>query len=189
MKAAGRVFVLTAHLGNWELLSLASRLTGIPASIVVRPLDAPVLDRVARKLRRATGVDIIDKREAVRPILKALRAGQMVAILLDQNATRRESVFVPFFARPTSTSRSIALLALRTGTPIVPLFIRREPDGSHRITCRAPIEPPRDLSGDEAVVELTARGTRAIEAAIRETPDQWLWMHGRWRTRPPREDR
>ena len=93
-------------------------------------------------------------------------------------------MFVPFFGRQASTSRSMAVLALRTGAPVVPIFTRREPDGSHLVTVQAPIESPGDGGGQRAVIELTARYTAAIEAAIRETPEQWLWMHERWRTRP-----
>jgi KDO2-lipid IV(A) lauroyltransferase len=118
-------------------------------------------------------------------VLQALRQGGLVAILLDQNAARREGVFVPFFGRAASTSRSLALLALRTGTPIVPIFIRREGVGRHRVTIEPPLPSPTsaDLAG--AVVELTARCTASIEAAIRRSPEQWLWSHDRWRTRPP----
>jgi KDO2-lipid IV(A) lauroyltransferase len=110
----------------------------------------------------------------------------MVGILLDQNAARREGVFVPFFGHAASTSKSLALLALRSGTPIVPAFIRREPGGTHRVSIRPPLPWPdghRPL--ETAVVALTARCAEAIEVAIREAPEQWLWMHDRWRTRPP----
>ena len=129
-------------------------------------------------------MDLIDKRAALRPVLRALGRGAMVGILLDQNAARREGVFVPFFGRPASTSKSIAVLALRTGTPIVPAFIRREDAGTHRVVVGPPL--PLSPSGDveAAIVALTARCTEAIEAAIRTTPEQWLWMHDRWRTHP-----
>jgi KDO2-lipid IV(A) lauroyltransferase len=96
-------------------------------------------------------------------------------------------VFVPFFGRPASTSRSAATLALRTGTPILPLFIRRERGGQHRVTVKAPLEPAPGPTTEAAVVDLTRRCTALIEEAIREAPEQWLWMHARWRTRPPEE--
>jgi KDO2-lipid IV(A) lauroyltransferase len=185
MSRHGRALMLTAHLGNWEYLAAAPRLTGYPGAIVVRPLDSPTLDGLAEATRRKTGIALIDKRGALRPVLQALRRGGLVGILLDQNTTRREGVFVPFFGRAASTSRSLALLALRTETPIVPIFIRREGVGRHRVTIEPPLAPPvaRDL--EEAVVELTARCTEAVEAAIRRAPEQWLWSHDRWRTRPP----
>jgi KDO2-lipid IV(A) lauroyltransferase len=109
----------------------------------------------------------------------------MVGILLDQNATRREGVFVPFFGHAASTSRSVALLALRTGTPIVPIFIQREGVGRHRVIVEPPLPLPPSNDLERAIVELTALCTQAIEAAVRRTPEQWLWSHDRWRTRPP----
>ena len=179
-----RALLLTAHLGNWELLPVACRLTGHPLSVVQRPLDAAWLNRLVTRLRERCEVDLIDKRAALRPVLRALSRGAMVGILLDQNAARREGVFVPFFGHAASTSRSIAVLALRTGAPIVPAFIRRQSDGIHRVAVGPPLPVPPG-SSEAAIETLTARCTEAIESAIRETPGQWLWMHARWRTRPP----
>ncbi len=187
MESHGRALLLTAHLGNWELLAAASRLTPYRLSVVVRPLDARWLDGLAIRIRGRTGVDLIDKREALRPVLRALTGGGMVGILLDQNTARSEGVFVPFFGRPASTSKGIALLALRTATPILPTFIRRQPDGTHRVTIRSALTVVDGVASGSAVAGLTARCTEAIEAAIRENPDQWLWIHERWRTRPAAE--
>ena len=189
MRTHGRALMLTAHLGNWELLAAAHQLTGFPLSIVVRPLDAPWLEALAQRLRRSTGVELIDKRGALRPVLEALRRGRMIGILMDQNAARREGVFVDFFGRPASTSRSIAVLALRTRTPVVPIFARRDADGRHTVLIHPTLTLPEANGSDAAVVELTARCTAAIERAIREAPEQWLWSHDRWRTRPPEEAR
>jgi KDO2-lipid IV(A) lauroyltransferase len=186
MTTRGRALVLTAHLGNWELLAAAHRLTGYPLAIVVRPLDSAPLNALADRLRRTSGTELIDKRGALRPVLRALADGRMVAILLDQNAARRESVFVPFFEHPASTSKSLAVLAVRTGTPVVPIFIRRE-GRRHRVTIHEPLAPPAVNDTERAVVELTMRCTAAIETAIRQVPEQWLWMHKRWRTRPDAE--
>jgi Kdo2-lipid IVA lauroyltransferase/acyltransferase len=185
MQTHGRALVLTAHLGNWEILCAAHRLTEYGLSVVVRPLDAPWLDAVAVKLRRRTGVDVIDKRGALRPVLEALRRGRMVGILMDQNAARREGVFVEFFGYPASTSRSLALLAVRTGAPVVPIFARRAAGIGHTVVIRPALPPPSSNDPEAAVVELTARCTEEIERAIREAPEQWLWSHDRWRTRPP----
>jgi Kdo2-lipid IVA lauroyltransferase/acyltransferase len=187
MTAHGRALMLTAHLGNWEILCAAHRLTEYGLSIVVRPLDAPWLDAFAERARRRTGVEVIDKRGALRPVLEALRHGHMVGILMDQNTARREGVFVDFFGHPASTSRSIAVLAIRTGAPIVPIFARRRADGGHRVLIRPALPMPVSNDAEAAVVELTARCTLEIERAIREAPDQWLWSHDRWRTRPSGE--
>ena len=188
MSEHGRALVLTAHLGNWEYLSGAARLAGYPLSVVVRPLDSPALDVLAAAMRRKTGAALIDKRGALRPVLEALRRGGLVGILLDQNAARRESVFVPFFGRAASTSRSLALLSVRTGAPVLPIFIHREGPGRHRVVVEPPLPRPAANDPEQAVVELTARCTQTIEAAIRSTPEQWLWSHDRWRTRPPAGD-
>lgn len=189
MAAHGRALLLTAHLGNWELLAAAHRLTGFPLSIVVRPLDVPWLDALAERLRARTGVELIDKRGALRRVLEALRRGRMIGILLDQNTARREGVFVDFFGRAASTSRSVALLALRTQTPVVPVFIRRAPGGRHTVLIHPALDLPGRNGPGAAVGELTARCTQAIERAIREAPEQWLWSHDRWRTRPAGEAR
>ena len=179
--ARGRgVLILTAHYGNWELLAAAHGLTGLPLSIVIRPLEHPVLDDLAVRFRRRSGAELIVKRQAVREVLQALRRGRMVGILLDQNATRAEGVFVPFFGVPASTSKGLAVLALRTRAPVVPVFLRREADGRHCMDVSPPLVPPQD--GD--IGAYTATFNLAIEAAIRRAPEQWLWMHARWRTRP-----
>ncbi|MBI3826232.1 MAG: lysophospholipid acyltransferase family protein [Candidatus Rokubacteria bacterium] len=183
MRSAGRALVLTAHLGNWEILPFAHRLTGHPLTVVVRPLDSALVNRLATRLRARSGVELIDKHDALRPVLTALRQGRLVGILMDQNASRREGVFVPFFGHPASTSRSVAVLALRTGAPILPIFIRRAPDGRHRVVIEPPLPIP-ETGGEAAVVELTTRCNQAIEAAILAAPEQWLWVHNRWRTRP-----
>jgi len=182
----GRALVLTAHLGNWELLTLGPALTGYPLSVVARALDSSALDAWADRLRRTAGVEVIDKRDALRPVLAALRRGRLVGVLLDQNTSRREGVFVPFFGRLASTSKAMAVLALRTKTPVIPVFTRRLAPGRHRITIHPAL--PLPLAGDEeAVGTLTARCTEAVEAAVRATPEQWLWAHDRWRTRPAGE--
>lgn len=180
--AQGRgVLILTAHYGNWELLAAAHGLTGLPLSIVTRPLDHPLLDDLAARFRRRSGAELIIKRQAVREVLQALRRQRMVGILLDQNATRPEGVFVPFFGVPASTSKGLAVLALRTGAPVVPVFLRRDPDGrGHCMEVGAPIPPPPDGN----VATYTATFNQVLEATIRRAPEQWLWMHARWRTQP-----
>jgi len=183
MQEHGRALVLTAHLGNWEMLTLAPALTGYQLSVVARALDSPALDAWAGRLRRRVGVEVIDKRDALRPVIAALRRGALVGVLLDQNASRREGVFVPFFGRPASTSRAVAVLALRTKTPVIPAFTRRLAPGRHRVSI-GPALPLPDATDDDALRTLTARCTAAVEEAVRATPEQWLWAHDRWRTRP-----
>jgi KDO2-lipid IV(A) lauroyltransferase len=156
--------------------------------VVARALDSASLGAWADRLRHAAGVEVVDKRQALRPVLAALRRGRLVGVLLDQNTARREGVFVPFFGRLASTSRSVALLAVRTSTPVVPAFTRRVAPGRHLITIYPALAVPEGKD-DDAVLALTARCTEAIENAVRANPEQWLWAHDRWRTRPPSERR
>jgi len=184
MAKHGRALVLTAHLGNWELLALAHRLTGIPTTVVMRPLDASWLDTMADRLRERSGIELVDKRNALRPVLGALNRGRTVALLLDQNASRREGVFVTFFGRPASTSKSLAVLAVRTRTPVVPIFIYRERLHEHRIVIHPSFGVEQVADSEQAVAELTQRCATATETAIVAALDQWLWVHNRWRTQP-----
>jgi KDO2-lipid IV(A) lauroyltransferase len=177
------ILVLTAHYGNWELLAASHALSPFALSVVVRPLDNPLMDRVVERFRLRTGVELITKRRALHEILDALRRQRMVGILLDQNASRAEGVFAPFFGIPASTSKALAVISLRTGAPVVPIFIRRVKGSHHRVEVGPMIEPPAD--GD--VADYTASFNSAIEAAIRRAPEQWFWMHNRWKTRPRSE--
>ena len=174
---------LTAHYGNWELLAASHELSVFPLSVVVRPLDNPMMDRVVERFRRRSGVELIGKRRALPEILEALRRGRIVGILLDQNASRAEGVFAPFFGIPASTSKAMALIALRTRAPVVPIFIRRVEGGRHRVEAGPAIAPPAD--GD--VAGYTAAFNHSIETVIRQAPEQWFWMHNRWKTRPESE--
>jgi KDO2-lipid IV(A) lauroyltransferase len=182
--AAGRgILVLAAHYGNWELLAASHALSVFPLSVVVRPLDHPMMERLVDRFRRRSGVELIGKRRALGEILDALRRGRMVGILLDQNASRAEGVFAPFFGVPASTSKGLALIALRTGAPVLPIFIRRMQGGRHLVQADPVVEVPAD--GDP--IAYTAAFNRSIETAIRRAPEQWFWMHNRWKTRPELE--
>jgi KDO2-lipid IV(A) lauroyltransferase len=182
--ALGRgMLLLTAHYGNWELLAASHALARFPLSVVMRPLDSTAFEPILERFRLRSGVELITKRRALTDIVDALRRRRMVGILLDQNASRREGVFVPFFGVPASTSKGMALIALRTGAPVLPVFIRRRPDGRHVVHADAPVPVPSD--GD--VVAFTRAFNEAIEAAIRRAPEQWFWLHRRWKTRPEAE--
>lgn len=184
--ARGRgALLLTAHFGNWELLAASHILTGYPLSVVARPLDHPLLNRLVARLRARSGVELIEKRRALPSVLAALRRGRMVGILLDQNSSRREGVFVPFFGVSASTSKGLALLALKTGAPVVPVFIHREPDGHHRVVVGPALPVASTGNRDQDLLAATAAFTRVIEETVRRWPEQWFWVHRRWKTRPP----
>jgi KDO2-lipid IV(A) lauroyltransferase len=183
--AAGRgALIFSAHYGHWEAGAYAMGLLDIPFAVIARPLDNPALDRRLIQLRSGTGNAVIPKRRAVRETMRALARGAGVAILIDQDAGA-DGVFVPYFGRAASTTPTLALLALRTEAPIVPIFARVEPDGTITVHIEpaVPVRPTDDREAD--VRSLTAACTAIVERWVRRNPEQWLWMHRRWKTRPP----
>ncbi len=176
--------VFSAHYGHWEAGAYAMGLLGVPFAVIARPLDNPALDRRLTELRSGTGNAVIPKRRAVRETMRALGRGAGVAILIDQDAGA-DGVFVPYFGRLASTTPTLALLALRTEAPIVPVHAQVQPDGTIVVHIDPVIEsrPTGDREAD--VLRLTADCTAVVERWARSTPEQWLWMHRRWKTRPP----
>jgi KDO2-lipid IV(A) lauroyltransferase len=176
------VLFATAHLGNWELSAFAHALLTAPMHVVVRPLDNPLLDRWVERRRSLCGNRIIGKKGFARGILKALAENQAIGILADQNTSPEHGVFVDFFGVPACANASVARLAAHTGAAVLPGFALWE-ESEQRYVLR--FYPPVDMSGD--VVEDTRRIQKAIEEVVRRYPDQWLWIHKRWKTRPPGE--
>jgi Kdo2-lipid IVA lauroyltransferase/acyltransferase len=176
------VLFATAHLGNWELSAYAHALLSAPMSVVVRPLDNPLIDRLVERRRALSGNRLLSKKDYARGILKALAANQAVGILIDQNASGEDGAFVDFFGVPASAGTGFAKLAARTGAAVIPGFALWSAE-ERRYVLR--FHPPVEMSGD------AARDTQALqsvlEAVIRQYPDQWLWIHRRWKTRPPGE--
>jgi KDO2-lipid IV(A) lauroyltransferase len=176
------VLFATAHLGNWELSAFAHALLTEPMDIVVRPLDRASVDRVVAKRRQLSGNRIIGKWDAARPILRGLAANHAVGILMDQNTTLNEGVFIDFFGRPACANAAFVKIAARTGAPVIPGFaIWSEEERRHVLK----FYPPVEMTGDPA------RDTQALHAVleqvVRQYPGQWLWIHRRWKTRPPGE--
>jgi KDO2-lipid IV(A) lauroyltransferase len=182
-KARGKgVLFATAHLGNWELSAFAHALLTEPMSVVVRPLDNPLIDRIVERRRALSGNTLLSKREFARSILHALRANEPVGILVDQNASLDNGVFVPFFGTLACANLTFAKLAARSGAAVIPGFaIWNEAERRYVLH----FYPEVEMTGDAE--EDTLRIQAAIEAAVRETPDQWLWIHRRWKTRPEGE--
>lgn len=177
------VLVLTAHCGNWEFLAVAGSMIEYPVSMVVRPLDFKPLDRFFINLRSRFGGKIIPKQRSLRAILRSLDRKEMVVLLMDQNVDWYEGVFVDFMGHRACTSKGLALLALRTGAPVVPVFMVREKSGF-----RAEFGPEifTVKTGDKQKdIEInTQEYNRVIENFIRRYPDQWFWVHQRWKTKP-----
>ena len=182
------VIFMTAHFGAWEMSSFAHALYGYPLKFIVRPIDNPSVEQLISRYRTLSGNIPIQRRHAARDVLKALRQNEAVGILFDQNTTRSEGVFADFFGIPAATTPSIALFALRAGAAVIPGFLIWDEDRKqHRLR----LDPPVDLieTGDLAhdVLENTKRFNQILESYIRKYPDQWLWIHRRWKTRPEGE--
>ena len=178
------VLVMTSHFGNWELMALAFSLLYRPINIVIRPLDIPLLDSLITNIRTRGGNRMIAKKGSVRKVLRLLAAGEVVGLLFDQNAAWFEGVFVPFFKEIACTNKVLSALALRTSAPVIPVYNVREPNGTYRIVLEP--EVVLDRSGDTRrdMEENTANFNRIIESYVRRHPEQWFWVHQRWKTRP-----
>lgn len=185
--APGGLFVMSAHLGLWEMAALAVGTYAGPLHIVGRPLDNPHLNRELVAHRRRFGNDLLGKRGAARRMLRALRGGEIVALLIDQRVQPHEGIEVPFFGRPASTSPILARMSLRHGAPVVPIYALPQPEGRYLVVTRPAIHPPAladdaiDEDREAAVHALTARYLAEMESEIRRHPEMWLWMHRRWR--------
>ena len=182
------VLFMTAHLGGWEIGSFVHSLHGHWLNIVARKLDNPLLDRWVLQLRSLHGNRIHDKDEYARGLLAAMKRGETVGALMDTNMTPPQGVFVNFFGRPACTAAGIARVAMHTGAAVLPAFtIWDEALGKYRIRFEPAI--PLVSSGDDEadVLANTQNYSSAIERAVRAYPDQWLWVHRRWKTRPEGE--
>lgn len=181
------VLILIAHFGNYPLLALnVPSVFGFPLSIVAKTFKNKALNDIWWDLQRRAGVNGIASHNAYRACVRSLRRNEFIGFMLDQNRPTSQGVFVDFFGRLASTSPGLAFMAAQTGAPIVPVFTRRLPDGRHVITILPEIEPPPDRR-EETLLQATAHYTKVIEDQIRNHPEQWLWGHKRWKSRPPGE--
>jgi Kdo2-lipid IVA lauroyltransferase/acyltransferase len=176
------VLFATAHLGNWELSAFAHALMSGPMNVIVRPLDNRRIDRIVETRRALSGNTIIQKKDAARAILRALAKNEAVGILIDQNASLEEGVFVDLFGKPASAGLAFARLANHTGAAVIPGFALWSETERRYVLKFYPI---LEMTGDDQAD--TARIQHQLETAIRQYPDQWLWIHRRWKTRPPGE--
>lgn len=183
------VILLSGHFGNWETSVATFGIFGFELGVVARTIDNPWLDRWFREFRESTGHRMIDRKGGGNEMQDRLENGRHVGLLADQDAGYR-SVFVDFFGRPAATYKSIALLALRYDALIAVGYATRLPDSPHRngwvryeLGCEAVLDP-REMTSDDPVVELTQKYTTALEQAVRRTPDQYFWVHRRWKTKP-----
>ncbi|MCK4224772.1 MAG: lysophospholipid acyltransferase family protein [candidate division Zixibacteria bacterium] len=178
------VIGFTGHISNFELMAAYFSLRGYKLSVVGRELYDPRLDRLLVENRESVGLENIPSSAGIKPILKVLRAGKFLGVLADQDSSRVRGVFVDFFGRPARTPAAPALFAYKTGSPIVPMAIVRKDKNKYKIIVKPPVELTFSEDREKDIVDVTQKCTRVLESIIREYPDQWLWMHDRWESKP-----
>jgi len=180
LKLGKGVLFATAHLGNWELSAFAHALMSGPMHVVVRPLDNARVDALVESRRAASGNKIIGKKEFARSILRALKDNEAVGILVDQNAGLEDGVFVDFFGVQACAGAAFAKFAAHSGATVIPGFaLWSEGERKHILRFYPPVPVTGDIACDTQALHTQ------LESVIRQYPDQWLWIHRRWKTRPP----
>jgi KDO2-lipid IV(A) lauroyltransferase len=182
------VLILTGHLGAWELSSFYHSLMGYPMSIVIRRLDNPLVDNLVNQIRCLHGNQVLHKDDFARGLLGAMRRGETVGILMDTNMTPPQGAFVDFFGHAACTGSGLARVALKTGAKVLPGFLLwDEATQQYVLRFGAALDPPVSDDAEADALAHTAFFTRVIEDYVRQYPDQWLWVHRRWKTRPQGE--
>jgi KDO2-lipid IV(A) lauroyltransferase len=180
------LLTIIAHFGNWELMPVTVPLFIKflkPSYIVYRPLDSPVFDNMVEHVRTMNGNEMIPKGGSGKRIMELLKENHSIAILSDQNVSVREGVFVDFFGRPACTGVGLAVLALRSGAPVLPMFMARQKSGKYKLIFKPLVEVSQTGDYERDLLENTQRFTKVVEDVVREYPDQWFWIHQRWKTK------
>jgi KDO2-lipid IV(A) lauroyltransferase len=178
------VIALTGHIGNFELLAAWFSLKGYRVSVIGRELYDPRLDRLLVENRERIGLENIPTTAGVKSIVKALKSGRALGVLADQDSSRVRGVFVDFFGIPARTPVGPILLPYKTGSPIIPMAIVRQGKNRYRIIVKPEVQLVFSEDREKDIVEVTQRCAKVLESIIREYPDQWLWMHDRWKSKP-----
>jgi KDO2-lipid IV(A) lauroyltransferase len=175
------IIFMTGHFGNWELAALSTaHFSGYPLTIIVKGQRNPYVDRVINQLRCLWGNSVVPMEFSVREVLRKLALGQAVAMVADQSA-QKEALRVPFFGRAAAAHEGPAVFSLRTGAPLLVMFLTRQADGGYEGTFEEVISDDLRSYSEENVAELTRRHTALLEKCVRKYPEQWLWMHRRWK--------
>lgn len=178
------VLLFSAHFGNWEIGNTALAILTRPLIFMMRRLDNPFLDELATYLRGRCGNLSLHKQKAMRQSLRLLESGETISILIDQNVSGNEGVFVDFFGRPACATSGLARMALHTGAAIMPAFTIRLPNGKYLLEIGPKMEIINTGNLDEDVLLNTQKFNKVIEKYVRKYPEQWLWLHQRWKTKP-----
>lgn len=187
--ATGRgILFFTGHFGSWEVFNLLPPAFGFGMNILVRRIDNPLVETFVDQMRTRFGSVTLDKTRAARTMFRVLENGQLLGILADLNVQEKEGVFVDFFGVPASTTVSIAKLAIKTDAIVLPAFaVWEEAKNKYVVYLEPPIEYTADDNSPENIRDLTQKITNVVEKYVRKYPEQWLWIHKRWNTRPPGE--
>lgn len=179
--------VITAHFGNFELLGSFFARRGMPVTAITKRLSRNFANAFWLDQRRRAGLREVPDSGSIRDILKVLRAGEILAVMIDQNMIPRRAIFAPYFGKQAATTPAPAIFAERTGAPVFLALMHRLPGGRHRVTVEGPIPFDRTGDRDADVAAFTAKLNRELERHVREEPSSWYWIHRRWKTRPPEE--
>jgi Kdo2-lipid IVA lauroyltransferase/acyltransferase len=185
-RGKGAIF-FTGHLGAWEMMAVAHGWKGYPLGVVARRLDNPHLESLLNRFRTSTGNQVIEKTQGLRPMLKILREGKGIAILIDQNAADKNRVFVDFFGKPAATTPVLGLVKMKTDAALVPVIALPLPGNRYRFVFGPEVEISGTGDREQDGLRYTETCTAIIEQQIRNHPQYWLWMHRRWKTRPENE--
>jgi Kdo2-lipid IVA lauroyltransferase/acyltransferase len=177
------VLSIVAHFGNGELMTIAVPMFAKPMQIVYRPLDNPVFDNLVEYVRTLHGNVMIPKGGSGKLIMELLMENQIIGILSDQNVSVHEGMFVDFFGRPACSSVGLAVMALRSGSPVIPAFMARQKSGKYKLIIKPAVKIIRTGTYETDLLENTQHFTKIVEEVIRTYPDQWFWLHQRWKSK------
>jgi Kdo2-lipid IVA lauroyltransferase/acyltransferase len=178
------MLLLLSHFGNWELMGLLTKGLGSQVMVIAKPVKKNTrVDRMITEVREASGIEVVSSQKASRKILQALSQNRMVGLLIDQRAKRSEGVMADFFGRKAPTTPALAVLGMRTGAPILPLYLLRDGNGKYRLMIKEPLELVQTGNVKDDVLANTELINRSLEEMIRRYPEQWFWVHRRWERR------
>jgi KDO2-lipid IV(A) lauroyltransferase len=175
------IFLLLSHFGNWEMMGVMSKVIGNPIMVIAKPMKRNQrVDQFITKIRSVAGLEVVSSIKAGRKVMQALSQNRVVGILIDQRAKRSEGIWVDFFGKKAPTTPSLAVLAMKTGAPVLPVFMVRDGFQKHRLLIQEPLELVRTGDIKKDVEANTQLFNHTLESMIRQYPDQWFWVHRRW---------
>jgi len=181
MKKYKHIILITAHYGNWELIPLSLAAFFAPLTGVGRVLDTKALNKILQKNREQFDIKMLDKEGAMKGMIKTLKSGRLLGLLVDQNTADKEGVLIEFFGKKARQTHSTALLARKMDAPIIPAFITTNDRKKFLITFYDPIYTAKTADSEKDIIDSTQKQAAAIEKAIRQKPDEWFWFHKRWK--------